>query len=65
MQGFVPLQVALLAGGRADIMAASAANMPAWASAGALLRAQDSQSQDYGRQLAGGGGEEEEVRQLS
>jgi hypothetical protein len=57
-------QVGLFAGGRADVMAPSAANMPAWASAGALLRAQDSQSRDYGRQLAGGGGEmsDEEVR---
>lgn len=60
-----PVLVALLAGGRADVMAASAANMPAWASAGALLRAQDSQSRDYGRQLAvgGGGGDQEEVTQ--
>lgn len=53
--------MALLAGGHADVMVASAANMPAWASAGALLRAQDSQSQDYGRQLAVGGSDREEV----
>jgi hypothetical protein len=61
-KGHVTAQVALLAGGQADIMAPSAANMPAWASAGALLRAQDSQSQDYGRQLADGASEEDEVR---
>lgn len=56
-----PVLVALLAGSRADIMSATAANMPAWASAGALLRAQDSQSVDYGRQLAAGSADGEEV----
>ena len=46
-----PVLVALLAGSRADGAAASAAALPAWASAGALLRVQSSQSQDFGRQF--------------
>lgn len=55
-----PVLAALLAGAKADAPAAAAAALPAWASAGALLRARDSASQELGRQLSVAGTVDEE-----
>jgi len=56
-----PVLAALMAGAKADAPEAVAAKLPTWASAGALLRARDSASQELGRQLADGTAADDEA----